>query len=112
MSLLIIDDSARMRDTIRSLLSGREYDVAEACDGLAGVAAFDLTRPDYVLMDVSMPRLDGITATKRIRVLDPKAKVIVVTDYRDEELRNAAAAAGAIDYVTKDDLFRLLEILP
>ena len=110
--LLIVDDSAAMRATIRTVLEDRGYDVAEARDGVEAVETFARTRPAWVVMDVSMPRLNGLEATRRIRAVDRLARVVIVTDYGDEATRRAAAEAGAHAFVTKDDLFRLLEILP
>jgi CheY-like chemotaxis protein len=110
--LLIVDDNARMRAAIRAVLAGRPYVITEAADGLEGVETFSRLRPQWVVMDVSMPRLDGIEATRRIHALDPSANVIVVTDYGDEATRRATAAVGARAFLTKDDLFRLLEVLP
>ena len=111
MTLIIADDNANMRSTIRSLIRGLAADVHECADGLEAVGTYDRVRPDWVLMDISMPRLDGITATQRIRALDPDARVVMVTDFNDPALQRAAEAAGAIAYVTKDDLSRLMEIL-
>jgi CheY-like chemotaxis protein len=112
LSLLIVDDSAPMRATIRSLLGDRDYAIIEAADGIAAVEAFERLRPDWVLMDVSMPRMDGIAATRRMLALDAGARVVMVTDYRDRAIERAARDAGAIAYVQKDDLLRLLDILP
>ena len=112
LSLLIVDDSARMRATIRSILAQVPLEVVGECDnGLDALKEYERLRPDWVLMDVSMPGLDGISALQRIRDMDPNAKVIIVTDYADAALKKAAAEAGAIGYVRKDDLMSVLEII-
>jgi CheY-like chemotaxis protein len=111
-TLMIVDDNARMRATIRSILSPLRADTVVECgNGLDAIAKFEEVRPDCVLMDLSMPGLDGIAATKRIREIDPDAQVVIVTDFSDAAFRRAAADAGASDYVTKDNLFKLLDIL-
>src|SRR5438046_10061305 len=101
MPLLIVDDNARVRATIRSLLAGRAYEVCEAADGVEAVETFARLRPAWVLMDVSMPRLDGLEATRRIRAIDPRAHVVMVTDHGDEATRRAAMEAGARSFVSK-----------
>lgn len=111
-SILIVDDSLRMRATIRSMLIALPADVVGECDnGADAVVAYEALKPDWVLMDISMPGLDGITATRRIHEIDADAKVVIVTDYPDASLAYAAAEAGAVAFVRKDDLFSLLEII-
>lgn len=68
------------------------------------MSLYERLRPAVVIMDVRMPRLDGIAATQAICALDPAAKVIVLTDYADEALACAASAAGALAFVPKDKL--------
>jgi DNA-binding NarL/FixJ family response regulator len=73
--------------------------------------AYQAQRPDVVLMDIRMPEVDGITATRQIRILDPAARIVIVTDYDDSQLRDAALAAGACDYTLKDNLPDLVPLL-
>jgi CheY-like chemotaxis protein len=111
MTLILVDDSAHMRATVRALLRGRPYAIRECADGLEAVAAYERQPADWVVMDVAMPRLDGIEATRRIYAFDSGARVVILTDYDDDTLRARAKEAGAAAYVTKDDLFQLLDIL-
>jgi CheY-like chemotaxis protein len=110
-TLLIADDNAGVRAAIRSVVGDLAGRVVECEDGLRAIALYDQLHPDWVLMDVSMPQLDGISATRRIRAGDPRARVVIVTDHGDTQVRRAATDAGAEAFVTKDDLFRLTEIL-
>lgn len=110
-TLMIVDDNPRMRATIRSVLDARMSDVTECSNGLEAVETYEARRRDLVLMDISMPVLDGISATRRIRAIDPDARVIIVTDFADAALADAAADAGASAYVTKDNLLSLLDML-
>ena len=111
-TLLIVDDSVRMRATVRSLLSPSGAQVVGECGtGAEAVTMYADLRPDWVLMDIAMPGMDGITATQRIRAEHPTAKVIIVTDFGDAALQSAAAEAGAVAYVRKDNLMSILEII-
>ena len=76
--------------------------VARAADGAQAVDLARETRPDIILMDVQMPNLDGIEAMRRIRDLDPEAKVIVLTTYRNEDYIFPSLQAGARGYLLKD----------
>lgn len=111
MYMLIADDSSRMRETLRLMLSLTRDQVVECADGLEAVSLYERHRPAWVMMDISMPVLDGIAATARICALDPSARVVMVTDHVDSGLREAARRAGAMAFVPKEDLSQLLEIV-
>jgi len=85
--------------------------IAECCDGALALAAYAEQRPDWVLMDIRMPEMDGITATRGIKARYPEAQVCIVTDYDDLELQQAAREAGAAGYVVKEDLLMLRQVL-
>ena len=108
--LLIVEDNPKMRQMIRSLFSDSGYQIYECEDGLEALEAYKHYRPDWVLMDIVMKKMDGITATRHITDSFPGAKVIIVTDYDDESLREKAKLAGAYDYVIKEDLYVLEKI--
>jgi CheY-like chemotaxis protein len=111
MILLIVDDNQQMRRLIRSVVSDMAEAIAECCDGALALAAYAEQRPDWVLMDIRMHEMDGITATKGIKASYPEAHVCIVTDYDDRELRQAARDAGAEGYVVKEDLLMLRQLL-
>lgn len=102
---LLVDDQSMVRAGLRMLLSG-EPDievVAEAGDGVAAVAEAARVRPDIVLMDIRMPELDGLEATRRILAADPAARVLVLTTFNLDEYVYQALQAGASGFVLKDD---------
>jgi CheY-like chemotaxis protein len=111
MILLIVDDNQQMRRLIRSVVSDLADNISECCDGEFALAAYAEQRPDWVLMDIRMQRVDGISATRTIKKNYPDAHVCIVTDYDDAELRDQARDAGAEDYVVKEDLLRLRQVL-
>ncbi len=108
----IVDDSPNMREAIKSVLSELSAEFIESGDGDDAVKQFANQRPDLVIMDIRMGRIDGIEATCAIRMISPDAQVIVLTQYDDNDLREAARSAGATAYVLKDDLSQLLNIIP
>jgi DNA-binding NarL/FixJ family response regulator len=104
--VLLADDHQILRDGIRrGLESAGETVVGEAENGEEAVALARETGPDIVLMDLSMPVLDGVGATRRIREEVPSAKVVVLTMHDDPERTRAALQAGASAYLTKGTSF-------
>jgi DNA-binding NarL/FixJ family response regulator len=112
--LLLVDDHEVVRAGLQGLLAGRpEFAVVgEAADGEAALALVDQLRPQVVLMDLRMPRLDGVTATARIRAAYPETYVLVLTTYDSDRDILRAIEAGATGYLLKDapreDLFRAI----
>lgn len=111
MRLLIVDDNARVRRMIAEVAAPLAADVFECADGAQALSAYLQHRPDVVLMDIALGGVDGIAATELIVGTDPNARVVMVTDYDGEELREAAQAAGACGYVLKENLFELRRLL-
>ena len=111
MKILIVDDSQQMRRVIKRLLRRAGSETRECADGAYALASYAEWLPDWVLMDLKMERLDGLTATREIVDAFPEAKVLIVTSYDAPELREAARLAGARGYVVKDELLKLRELL-
>jgi len=110
--ILIVDDQERARQAFRLLLLSRaDLSVCgEACDGIEAVAQAKALKPDVILMDVSMPRMNGIAATRAIRLEVPEADVILVSQNEPAVVREQAAGSTARGYVSKDNVGR--ELLP
>ena len=102
--VVIVDDHAVVRSGLSQLLSGFEDVelVGAAGDGEEAVRLCAEKRPDVVLMDLEMPRLDGIEATRRITAADPDVAVVVLTSFSDRERILRALDAGAVGYLLKD----------
>ena len=111
LKLLIADDHAGMRQTLRALLSPVAGDIREATDGGEAVRLFVEMQPDWVIMDIQMKPVSGLAATRFIRDHFPTARIVIVTQYDDAELRAEAAKAGACAYVLKDELAILTRLL-
>ena len=99
--VLIVDDHAVVREGLRTFLELQDgIEVAgEAGDGPEGVAAAERLRPDVVLMDLVMPRLDGVGAMRELRRRLPDVKVIVLTSFADDAKLLPAVQAGAAGYL-------------
>jgi CheY-like chemotaxis protein len=111
MRILIVEDKAGVRGLIRRALAGLGAEFVECGDGAEAVAAYAAEGPDFVLMDIEMPAMDGITATRRIIAADPSARIIILTNHDQPSLREAARVAGACGYVLKENLFAIRELI-
>lgn len=111
MKALIVEDNELMRRLIKSLIGGLADVVIECESGDAACDLYAVNQPDWVLMDIQLPGLDGITATSRIKAEYPQAQILIVTDHGDEPLRAAARAAGACGYVLKEHLLSIRELM-
>jgi len=111
MRIMIVEDNENMRILLGSLLEGIAEEITCASDGTHAVEAYGSRRPDVVLMDIEMPDMDGIEATSRIRAMDGRARVLMVTNYDEPLLRDSSRKAGAEGYFLKSSLVDLLDYL-
>jgi DNA-binding NarL/FixJ family response regulator len=102
--ILLVDDQALFREGLRTLLS--IWDdievIAEAGNGAEAIELARQQRPDVVLMDLRMPVLDGVAATRRLREIQPASRVIILTTFDDDEHIFDGLRAGAVGYLLKD----------
>jgi CheY-like chemotaxis protein len=107
--ILIVEDNEMNRDMLSRRLSRSDFEVSIAVDGEEGVALATAQRPDLILMDLSLPKLDGWAATVQIKKHDPSIPVIALTAHAMDGDRESAIIAGCDDYDTKPvDFTRLL----
>lgn len=100
--VLIVDDAAFMRMMIKDILSKNGYEVAgEADNGLKAVEKYKELNPDLVLMDITMPEMNGIDAVKNIKAIDPGAKVIMCSAMGQQAMVIESIQAGARDFIVK-----------
>jgi two-component system chemotaxis response regulator CheY len=99
--VLIVDDSLFMRDHLAKLLGEHGYDTVQAENGLEAVKIYRASRPDAVLMDITMPEMNGMDALVEIRQLDRRAKVIMLTALDQQLVAARAVHMGAKEFLVK-----------
>lgn len=110
-SLLIVEDNEPMRRMIKSLVVDLADVIYECGDGTEALGLYQAHQPDWVLMDIQMEPVDGLTATRQIKAAFPHARVVMVTNFNDPQMREAARAAGAVEYIVKENLLDVRHIL-
>lgn len=110
-SVMIVDDSDEIRGMLRAVIADVAAPIYECHDAGEACAAYATHRPDWVLMDVFMAPIDGLTAVRQIFQSFPNARIVIVTQYDDARFRTAAREAGACGYVLKENLFEVRRFL-
>ncbi|MBI2765257.1 MAG: response regulator [Chloroflexi bacterium] len=100
-TILVVDDAAFMRMRMSKILAEAGYEVVQAENGIDAVQKYKGSRPDAVLMDITMPEMDGLTALKEIRAHDPSARVAMVTALGQQQIVLEAVKSGARDFLVK-----------
>jgi two-component system chemotaxis response regulator CheY len=100
-TVLVVDDAAFMRMRCAKLLSEKGYEVFEAANGVEALQKYKEHGPDGVLLDITMPDMDGIATLKKLLEMDPKAKVAMVTAMGQKSMIIEALKSGAKDFVIK-----------
>jgi DNA-binding response OmpR family regulator len=99
--ILIVDDEPDAVELLREFLTGKGYEVSTASDGEEALRKVKAERPHLILLDVRMPRMDGLEVLRQLRQFDQEVGVIVVTAVNEEETGRQALALGAFDYIVK-----------
>lgn len=100
--ILIVDDASFMRMMIKDILTKNGFEIAgEAENGLVAVEKYKELKPELVIMDITMPEMDGIQAVKEIRSIDPNAKIIMCSVMGQQAMVIEAIQAGARDFIVK-----------
>ena len=111
-TVLIVDDEPSIREVLDELLQGRGLRTLEAANGIEALLQVKHQHPDVVLLDLTMPRVDGLETLKHIHRFDPRIRVIVLTASLNPDVHQAARRAGASDVVTKPcDLEQLVRMI-
>ncbi|MDR7869622.1 MAG: response regulator [Tissierellaceae bacterium] len=111
--VLIVDDAIFMRMKLKDILEKNGYEVvAEAQNGIEAIEKYKSENPDIVTMDITMPEMDGVSALKAIKSLNPNAKVIMCSAMGQQSMVMDAIQAGALDFIVKPfDNDRVLQSL-
>lgn len=111
--VMIVDDAAFMRISIKTMIEKHGFEiVAEAVNGADAIGKYIESKPDIVTMDITMPEMTGLEALIKIREIDPKAKIIMVTAMGQEKMLREAVMNGAASFIVKpfkED--KLIEVL-
>jgi len=100
--ILICEDEKGVQDLWKNKLIGKKYDIFSAVDGKEAVDKAKIIRPDLIVLDIRMPKLNGLEAAKQIRKLRINSKIIFVTGFQSPELSKEAKKYGIYDYITKN----------
>ncbi len=96
---------------IRHLIEDIDPEIVECSDGGEAIAAYEVNHPDFVLLDINMQPLNGLTAAKEILSRHPEAKIIIVSQHQDTQTRETALSIGITAFVGKDDLTPLRDLI-
>ena len=99
--LLVVDDSPTVRQVLSKFLQSEGHEVLTGEDGIDAVWLYKHERPDGVLLDLEMPLLNGLEALQKIMLIDPHARVALLTSEKRQDIVIAAKAAGAVDFIGK-----------
>ena len=107
--ILVVDDEIAIVDILKSFLEDKEHKVYTAYDGVEAVEMVKKERPHIVLLDIYLPKMDGIEALQTIRKFDETIGIIIMTGFREKDVAQKAIELGAFDYINKPFDFDYLE---
>jgi DNA-binding NarL/FixJ family response regulator len=109
--ILIVDDNSGVRRMVRNMIEDIDSEILECADGSAATAIYETLKPDFVLMDINMQPVDGLTAMRAILEKDPDARIVIVSQHQDARTRSTALAMGAYAFVGKEDLMSVRDLI-
>lgn len=111
MKLMIVDDNPDIRKILKSICFNLFDEIIECSDGDEAIESYLTNNPEWTLMDIKMKRIDGLTAASEITSRNPLAKIIMISQYSDELIVEASRSSGAIEFVNKENLLKIKEII-
>ena len=99
--VLVVDDDPAAVELLQEFLTAKGYQVITAGDGAEGLRRAKEERPHLILLDIQMPKMDGLEVLRHLRAIDKEVGVIMITGVNDEETARQAMALGAFDYIVK-----------
>jgi DNA-binding response OmpR family regulator len=99
--ILIVDDEPSFCELLKTLLTSHGHETLTACNGADALVTFKQHRPQFTLLDLRMPEMDGLAVLKKIRAIDPKAAVMILTAWGTDEMEQQARRLGATDFLSK-----------
>ncbi len=114
MTILLVDDNQAFRAFLHRFINrsiNPRAEIRECADGSTAVTLYREHRPDWVLMDITMDTMDGLTAAKQIRAAYPQARIVMLTQYNEQVYRDAAAEIGVNGFVLKEHIEELRVLL-
>ncbi len=114
MTILLVDNNRKFRTFIKKMLLASISDlenIYECDDGKDAVSMYGKIKPDWVLMDIELPNIDGLEASRRIKKEFPDAKIAIVSQYNDTQYREAAKLIGINEYIQKDNLNETIKLI-
>ena len=110
--ILVVDDQFGDRETLKTILEDKGYRVATATDGTEAIRLVKERHYDIIFLDIKLPGMDGVETFERVKKIDPKAVVIMMTGYTEEDLVNRAISGGAYTCIYKPfDMEKVIELV-
>lgn len=111
MKFLIVDDNEKFRSYLREFITGKNDKCVELDDGINVASAFREFKPDLVLLDIVMKKVNGFSAAEKLKKEFPEARIVFVSDYTDKYFKKKAETLGVEGFVPKENLYELKEII-